>query len=338
MKLKQYLYSQLGLTFFPIFLGLYFITSIIFLVRIASLTSVITINFSELLTLYAYVIPNIIFYTLPVSFFISMVITLSKLSNEYELIVITSFGLKPVNILKIFLPITFILSLSLLIVSLGLIPKTKYLTNEMLDQKKKEANFNIKASEFGQKFGDWLIYIKNRDDKKYEEVKLFKTEDGVDQFIISKEAQLNNDSGNLSFVLSEGKTFHIDNEQINQINFESMSINDSISGTNRDQFTNVYEYWKRRIEVYNDKDKATFYVLTSIFPTLSLFFVIAFGYFNPRYEKNRSVSLAIVCVVGYYILADYLAKNIFFQALIFVPIVWIFLSYYVYKRSVQKVY
>lgn len=133
MKLKGYLLSQLGNSFFPIFLGLFFITSIIFLVRIASLTSVVTINFLELGTLYSYVIPNILFYTLPVSFFISLVITLSKLSSEYELIVITSFGLNPKNILKIFLPVTFIISVSLLIISLGLIPKTKYLTNKLMD-------------------------------------------------------------------------------------------------------------------------------------------------------------------------------------------------------------
>jgi lipopolysaccharide export system permease protein len=161
LKLKQYLYSQLAITFFPIFLGLYFITSIVFLVKIASLTSIITINFIELFTLYAYVIPQILFYTMPISFFISLVITLSKLSSEYELTVITSFGLNPVKILKIFLPLTLVLSAALLVISVGLIPKTKFLTKQFLDAKTKEANFNIKASEFGQKFGDWLIYIKS---------------------------------------------------------------------------------------------------------------------------------------------------------------------------------
>ena len=103
MKLNQYVYSQLAVTFFPIFLGLFFITSIVFLVKIASLTSVITMDFFELFKLYAYVIPQIIFYTMPISFFISLVITLAKLASEYELTVITSFGLNPVKILKVFL-------------------------------------------------------------------------------------------------------------------------------------------------------------------------------------------------------------------------------------------
>ena len=190
MKLKQYLHSQLAITFFPIFLGLFFITSVVFLVKIASLTSIITLDFFELFTLFSYVIPQILFYTMPISFFLSLVITLAKLASEYELTVITSFGLNPVNILKIFAPITLLLSVMLLVVSVGLIPKTKFLTKQFLDKKKKEANFNIKPSEFGQKFGDWLIYINGKDDRVYDEVKLFKTEKGKDQFIVSETAVL----------------------------------------------------------------------------------------------------------------------------------------------------
>ena len=82
MKLKQYLHSQLAITFFPIFLGLFFITSVVFLVKIASLTSIITLDFFELFILFSYVIPQILFYTMPISFFLSLVITLAKLASE----------------------------------------------------------------------------------------------------------------------------------------------------------------------------------------------------------------------------------------------------------------
>ena len=163
MKIKQYLYSNIASTFFPIIFGLFFITSIIFLVKIASLTSIITLNVWELMTLYLYVVPKIFFYTIPISFFISLVMSMARLSNEYELIVITSFGFNPTRIVKMLFPICFLLSFALLVVSVGLIPKAEHLSSVLLNQKKKEANFNIKASEFGQKFGDWLIYI---DEKK----------------------------------------------------------------------------------------------------------------------------------------------------------------------------
>lgn len=338
MKLNHYLYSQFAITFFPIFLGLFFITSIVFLVKIASLTSVITIDFFELFTLYAYVVPQIIFYTMPISFFISLVITLAKLASEYELTVITSFGLNPVNILKIFLPITLLLSALLLVVSVGLIPKTKFLTKQFLDIKKKEANFNIKASEFGQKFGDWLIYISGKNDKIYDDIKLFRTDEKKDQFIVSETAVLNNDKGSLSFKLQDGKAFVIDEKEFNQINFELMYINDSIADSKLGKFTNSYKFWKKNIEKNIDIDDLTFFILTSLFPLLSLFLVITFGYFNPRYEKNRAVMYSLISVVLYYVLIKIIGDRVFLHALYIIPIIWISATYFLYSRTIKKEY
>lgn len=338
MKLKQYIFSQISLTFLPIFFGLFFITSIVFLVRIAALTSVITMNVIELLTLYVYVIPNILFFTLPISFFISTVIAFSKLSSEYELIVITSFGLNPLKIVKIIFPITLILSITMIIISLGLIPKTKYLTNTMLEQKKKEANFNIKESEFGQKFGDWLIYITDKKDKVYSDVKLFKTNNVTDQFIISETAKLNNEDGDLSFLLKDGKSFAIEEKELNQIDFKSMKISDSLSDSKLGTFSNAKDFWINKIYLNEDVDKFTFYILTSLFPVLSLLLVISFGYFNPRYDKNRAAAYAVACVVIYYVGADYLSKHIFLNALYLVPLLWLVMTYFVYAKKIKEIY
>lgn len=338
MKLKHYLLNQFTHTFLPIFLGLYFITSIIFLVKIAALTSVITMNVLELLRLYMYVIPTIIFYTLPISFFVSLVITLGKLSSEYELIVITSFGLNPLRILRIFLPITLILSISLIFVSVGLIPKAKFLNERFLDQKQKEANFNIKASEFGQKFGKWLIYIDEKNDKTYKEVKLFKTENNKDQFIISKSAKLVNEEGELSFKLYNGKSFLIDQEELNQIDYKRLDINDSVSKNNQGFFTDSYNFWVKELNSNEQEDKFSFYILTSLFPLMSLLLVVAFGYFNPRYDKNKAVSYAMVSVVVFYILLELLTDKFLLNSLFILPIIWIIGTYLVYTRTVKQQY
>ena len=338
MKLNNYLYSQLAITFFPIFLGLFFITSIVFLVKIASLTSIITMDFFELFKLYAYSTPQIVFFTMPISFFISLVITLAKLASEYELTVITSFGLNPVNILKVFLPVTLLLSALLLVVSVGLIPKTKFLTKQFLDVKKKEANFNIKASEFGQKFGDWLIYISDKNNKTYSDIKLFKTEEKKDQFIISETAILDNDKGALSFKLRDGKAFIIDEKELNQIDFKSMYINDSIADSKVGIFTDTYSYWKNNIKNKIDLDDLTFFILTSLFPLFSLFLVITFGYFNPRYEKNRAVSFSLVAVVLYYVLIKIVGDKILLHAIYIIPIIWLSGSYFLYSKTIKKEY
>ena len=338
MKLNKYLYSQLAITFFPIFLGLYFITSVVFLVKIASLTSIITLDVFELFLLYSYVIPQIIFYTMPISFFISLVITLAKLSSEYELTVITSFGLNPIKVLKIFFPLSLLLSILLLTVSVGLIPKTKFLTKQFLDLKKKEANFNIKASEFGQKFGDWLIYIESKNDKVYDEIKLFKTQKSEDQFIVSKSAVLDNDKGSLSFKLENGKAFIIDDKELNQINFKSMYINDSVADSKIGNFKDSYTFWKDNIKKNEDIDDLTFFILTSLFPLISLFLVITFGYFNPRYEKNRAIFYSLISVVLYYVLIKIIGDKILLHATYTIPLIWLVLSYILYSKTIKKEY
>lgn len=337
-KLKEYLHSQLAVSFLPIFLGLFFITSIIFLVKIATLTSVVQINFLELARLYFYVVPQIIFFTLPISFFISLVLTLSKLASEYELTVLTTFGLNPIKVLKLLLPITVIVSLLLLVVSVGLIPKAKYLTAQFMEKKKKEANFNIKPSEFGQKFGEWLIYIDNKEDKVYHGVKLFKTQNNNDQFIISDNAVLNNNDSDLNFRLNNGKAYVTQKKELNQINFISMDINDSLANGNIEIFTNFYSFWKSKFLKKTDIDDFNFYILISIFPLISLFLVLVFGYYNPRYEKNKAIFYALGAVVIYYVFVKILGDKILLNSLYVVPLVWLVISYSLYSKTIKKEY
>ena len=338
MKLQRYLYSQLAITFFPIFFGLFFITAVIFLVKISALTAIITVNFFELFRIFSYTIPSIIFYTMPISFFISMVITLSKLSSEYELTVITSFGLNPFKILKIFLPLTLLLTLLLLVVSVGLIPKTDFERKQFVNIKKNEANFNIKSGEFGQKFGDWLIFINDKKNNLYEDVKLLKVQNDNDQFVISKNAVLDNDKGVLSIRLDEGKAFLIEKEEFNQINYEAMYINDSISAAKTTVFTTTYDYWKDNIKNKVDLDDLTFFILTSFFPLMSLFLVITFGYFNPRYEKNRAIMYSLISIVLYYVLIKSIGDKIFLHTLYIIPILWLSGTYFLYSKTIKKEY
>lgn len=338
MKLQRYLYSQLAITFFPIFFGLFFITAVIFLVKISALTAIITVNFFELFRIFSYTIPDIIFYTMPISFFISMVITLSKLSSEYELTVITSFGLNPFKILKIFLPLTLLLTLLLLVVSVGLIPKTDFERKQFVNIKKNEANFNIKSGEFGQKFGDWLIFINDKKNNLYEDVKLLKVQKDNDQFVISKNAVLDNDKGVLSIRLAEGKAFLIEKEEFNQINYEAMYINDSISAAKTTVFTTTYDYWKDNIKNKVDLDDLTFFILTSFFPLMSLFLVITFGYFNPRYEKNRAIMYSLISIVLYYVLIKSIGDKIFLHTLYVIPLLWLSGTYFLYSKTIKKEY
>ncbi len=338
MRLSNYLHSQLAISFFPIFLGLFFITSVVFLVKIVSLTSVIKMNFMELFGLYAYTVPQILLFTLPISYFLSLVISISKLSSEYEMTVITSFGVGPLNIVKKLLPITLLISIALLVITLGLIPKAKYLMNSFIDYKKNEANFNIKESEFGQKFGDWLIFIEKKEDNIYKNVKLFKKENNKEELIVSETAILENKKGNLTFKLFNGKIFIIDDSELNEIGFETMYINEIVNNQQILVFSTSLNYWILSLKYNLDNDSFVFFILTSIFPLISLFLVITFGYFNPRYEKNRAVAYSIGAVVLYYVLIKYIGDRLLLHSLYIIPTIWIIASYILYSKTIKKEY
>ncbi|WNL12657.1 LptF/LptG family permease [Aliarcobacter cryaerophilus] len=338
MRLSNYLHSQLAISFFPIFLGLFFITSVVFLVKIVSLTSVIKMNFIELFSLYLYTVPQILLFTLPISYFLSLVISISKLSSEYEMTVITSFGVGPLNIVKKLLPITLLISIALLVITLGLIPKAKYLMNSFIDYKKNEANFNIKESEFGQKFGDWLIFIEKKEDNIYKNVKLFKKENNKEELIVSETAILENKKGNLTFKLFNGKIFIIDDSELNEIGFETMYINEIVNNQQILVFSTSLNYWILSLEYNLDNDSFVFFILTSIFPLISLMLVITFGYFNPRYEKNRAVAYSIGAVVLYYVLIKYIGDRLLLHSLYIIPTIWIIASYILYSKTIKKEY
>jgi len=338
LKLNKYLYSQLSLTFFPIFLGLFFITSIVFLVRIVSLTDVIKINFFELFKLYSYNIPQILIYTLPICFFISLVISISKLSSEYEITVITSFGISPVKIVKVFLPITAFVCIVSFVVSVGLISKASYIMNEFIFAKKLEANFNVKESEFGQKFGEWLIFIETKEGNVFKNIKLLNVSNtGKEQFIIAKQAYLDNE-GYLIFRLLDGKIYMLEKDGLTQVNYEKMYINELISDDRITSFTTSFNYWTSRFKNDLNIGHFIFYTLTSIFPLVSLFLVVIFGYFNPRYEKNRAVAYSIIAAVIYYVFVRYMQDRLFLHTLYIVPIIWLVVSYILYVKSIKKEY
>lgn len=338
-QLKNYLFKTYSGTFFPIFLILFIITSIIFLVQIARLTSIIEINFIELLLLYSFTIPKILFYILPISIFISLTLTIAKLSNDYELTVITSFGLNPLKLLKLLLPHLVLVTLLLFAISLILIPKTRYLNVEFMEKKKSEAQFNINPSEFGQKFGDWFIYVNDKKENSYKNIVLFKTDSKQTDLIIANKAFASpNINNNLSLNLLEGKAFNIE-ESFKQIDFKTMIINNKIeSGSLINTFDDILSYWKGIKNFEPVRSKFIFNILYSFLPLLSILFSISIGYFNPRYEKNKSSVFVLVLTTAYVVAIQKVSNNYGLGSLLAMPAVWIGLSYSYYRLRIKSYY
>jgi lipopolysaccharide export system permease protein len=54
-----------------------------------------------------------------------------------------------------------------MLISLILIPKANFLKEKFLITKKKEASFNIQSSEYGQAFGNWMIYVSKENNEVF---------------------------------------------------------------------------------------------------------------------------------------------------------------------------
>ncbi len=262
----------------------------------------------------------------------------ARLSSEYELIVITSLGLKPTKFIWYLMPSTLIFTVMMLIVSLGLIPKAEYLNNLLLEQKKKEASFNIKASQFGQKFGDWLMYIDKDDKLSYEGVKLFKEmkHEGAYQFIISDRAEALNNKGELDLTLIDGTTIRFGSD-VNQINFHKMFITDTLGDLRIQEYKDSVTYWKEVIKT-KDIKHFIFYISFSFFPLLSLFLVISYGYYNPRYEKNKTTFYGVVIVLAYILVAFYTSRHYGLNSFGLIAAATLLASILSYQLKIKKLY
>jgi lipopolysaccharide export system permease protein len=165
VNLKRYISSNFTKAFLTIFLPFFLIISLVYLVKISSLTEKIQIDFLELLLLYSYSLPNIIFYTIPLSFIAAVTNTLMKLSQDNELIALYALGLQSKKVLRSILLLGILFSLLLSAISFLGIPMSKQLYSAFKEQKKSEATLNIVPGKLGQKFGNYYIYIKEKDEK-----------------------------------------------------------------------------------------------------------------------------------------------------------------------------
>ena len=335
-RVNHYLLKHFSSLFASLFFTLFFITSVIFFIKIASITSVIKIDFYELGLLYIYLLPNILIYTLPITFFIALCISLFNLSKENETIVLFTLGYRPKKIARLFIIVAALLSTLLIINILVLIPTAKQLNANFLDYKRAEAKFNIKATEFGQKFSDWLVYIDKIDKKgTYSDVVMYqqKSPKNNERIIIATNANLNNNKGALKLILDNGKAFEIEKNKIEQVNFKEMYFtSDPKEGIS--EVKDIIAYWKKSL---NDEKRAyqlAFFLLIALFPIATVLFAISIGIVTYRYEKGGIYPTMIAVIFGYLVPGILLVQIANLPAVAFMFFTSIITSYIYYRKKI----
>ncbi|MDT8337927.1 MAG: LptF/LptG family permease [Sulfurimonas sp.] len=332
--LQNYIKQSLSILFLSIFLPLFSIASVVFLIKMATYTAVIQLSLFEMTKLFFFMLPELLFYTLPISFFIAATLALFKLSNDNEIVVLFALGIRPKVILKTLLLPALFLSIIMLFNFFVLFPHAKVLSNNFISYKKSEAKFNLSASEFGHKFGEWLLYIgKDNQNETYSDVILFNKKQDEEVLIGAKKAEIINDSGILRLKLTDGEGYSYSEEKFTQIDFETMFINDTIK-TDLDAYQTPMEYWLPESPSIKTQKRLVTNTLFSIFPILSLFLIASIGIVHVRHQKGKVYLYLFLSIIVYDALAVALQLAISLYALPVMIIGWLAVTYFIYKKNI----
>ena len=333
-RLKKYIIANLSVLFISIFIPLFSIASVIFLVKLAAYTAVIKLDIFEMGKLYLFVLPEILFFTLPISFFIAATLSIFKLSNDNEIVVIFALGIKPIFIIKTLFKPALLLSTLLFFNFLILFPHTTVLSDNFKDYKKSQAKFNLSASEFGHKFGDWLLYIgKKNSDGTYGDVFLFNKNKKEEILISARNAEVINDLGILRLKLYNGEGYSYSKEKFSQINFEIMFINDTID-IDQKKYRSPLEYWLSKDRAESKREMLITDTLLSLFPLISLFLVASMGIVHARHQKSRVYLYLFLGVIIFYGSTLGLQGILAYYTIPVVAIAWILVTYAIYRKTI----
>lgn len=338
-KLKNYLLQTFAGLFFSIFLPLIAIASIIILVKISQVTAVVQLNLLDMFKLYFFILPQILFFTIPIAFFIAGVMTINKLAAENEMVVLFALGIHPNQVTLIIAKVALFLSAILLFTSIIVIPHAKQLYSNFINYKKSHVTFNVKASKFGQPFGTWLLYIgQEHENKTYSDITLYKSdEEGKEVLIIADKAQFSNENMQLKFKLDNGKAYLYGNEGLTQINYDKLTINDT-SILSKLRYTSSLEFWKGMERDRGTRDKFITSVLFSLFPLLSLPLLLSLGMVNSRHEKSRTYFNIFLSVALFFALFSLLGTLVKLWAIPLTIIIWLGITIRLYKNKILERY
>jgi lipopolysaccharide export system permease protein len=334
LRLKKYLINNLSSLFTSIFMPLFFTASVIFLIKLATYTAIIQLTILDMTKLYLFVLPEILFYTLPISFFIAATLALFRLSNDNEAVVLFSLGIRPFFIIKTLLKPALMLLMVLALNFLVLFPHTDVISTNFLLYKKGEAKFNLSASEFGNSFGDWLLYLgKENPDGTFGEVFLFNKKKQEEILVSAKEAEVINNNGVLRLKLTSGEGYSYSTKSFSQINFDTMFINDVMKVSLR-KYETPLEYWNSEIRASNKKQAMITNTLISLFPVISLFLVVTIGIVQVRHQKSYVYLYLFIGIVLFYGATLGLQATLGYYTIPIVALTWLGVTYTLYRKII----
>ncbi len=299
-NISTYLSKNFTSSFLTIFLPLFFIGSLVFIIKISALTASIKVSFLELIQIFSYHLPEILFYIFPVSFLVATAMTLLRLSTDNELIALFSLGVNAHSIVKRLLFIGFLFSIILLMLSLALMPKARQQFKAFQYEKTAQAQVNINPSKLGQKFDNLFIYVKSKNGKTLRDVVIYQRDQkNKAQLFIAKKANFNTKKSLITLALNRGSGYTFSDNSIEEITYKTMKVYKNLS-SKAFNYNTIVDYWRALSKSERKKRKILFFFFLSFIPLMGVYFIASFAIINPRYNRNYAYPvLAIVTIVPY---------------------------------------
>lgn len=333
LKLKSYISKTFAKSFLALFIPFYTIISLTYLMNISRLSSRISLNANDFFTFYAFVIPDIIFITLPLTFLGAIINSFSKLSENNETIAIFTLSYSPKKVLKSLFPMALLFTLLLLVITAFIIPYSNQEMSNFKSKKIYESNLKILPKSLSQDFGKHHIFIEENNDGQFKNVTMFTSkEKGQFQVLVSNTGSVINIPNKPSYLnLNKGSIYQTKTNGLQIINFDNMKLfNKAKYYTTK--VVSAYRYWLAH------KQKFYYYALISLTPLLLFIFFLSVSIYNPRYQKNRSSLYILLSTLIIYIPAILARKEISPYPTIGVMFLWIFLSFLFYNTKILKRY
>jgi len=331
VKVKEFLLSNFVKSFLTLFLPFFIIISLTYLIKLSNLSSKVSLNLTDFGTLYFYVLPHIIFATIPLTFIGAIVNTFSKLSEENEMIAIFSLSYSPLKIAKFFIPLALLFSIFLTILSIYVIPYADQKMDNFKSRKIYEAKLKILPKKLSQSFGNKHIFIEKNKNGEFKNITMFsQEEDGFLQILLAKDGKITKDINNSRFLnLNNGSLYRYKSKNFQIVDFENMKLYNQQKYYSS-KILKPIEFWKKY------KKKFFYYLLISISPIFILLLLISTGIYNPRYQKNRASLYILFASLLVYVPTMVAKSSASLYITIAIIILWVVISITLFKFKLKR--
>ena len=332
-RIRNYILFNFGHMFIQIFFVIFLLSIIVSFIETVSRTYVAQVDFTNLLLLLIYRVPDISIYLLPAVYVVAFIISIRQLSLDSEIIILFSIGMSPIKLARVILSNSILMSLVLFILAFGVIPITTQAYGLLVQEIKANTGIkNLNSAGFSQKFDNWHIFVDNDKDRN---IVLFSNNfQGKSTFIIAKDANFKTINGVLKLQLKNGKIFTKDKNILDQINFTIMTINKK-NPQIVFSYLELYSYWEQ-ILASKKYDILIKNILIILFPILSIFVILYLGITEHRRPSRHIILLTLAHIVLYFSITFQASNAKSLSTIYILPILWVIISYYIFRLRVSK--